>query len=277
VSEAKIPGAGADAGALAMFAAELRAWRKRLGWTQVELGSKINYSGSFVSDIERGWRTPSLDFAERCDAETGAPGTFVRMYGMIKGESFLGWFSMFLHFEGKARKIHEWDMRCLPGLLQTEDYARALFRASRPHDSADKIDHDVAARTSRQEIFNRDDPPFAWFILDETVLRRIFGNRKIMHDQMAKVLEMAGRPNVVIQVVPSTVPNCPGVAGPMTLFDIPESPSVGYTEGYETGRAIEAPDEVAKLITVFDLLRAVALPPEESISLITRIRSEYGE
>jgi hypothetical protein len=168
-------------------------------------------------------------------------------------------------------------MRYLPGLLQTADYARALMRAGRPNDPEDSIERKVQARMQRQEIFSREHPPVAWFIIDESVLRRVFGSRAIMAAQINRLREKSSQRGIVIQIMPIEAADCSGADGPMTIYDIPDSPQVCYTEGCEVGRIIEAPAEVATLVTRFDHLRAVALPPRESDRLLAEIRSEHSE
>jgi hypothetical protein len=276
--EAAQPAAdSAKHGARKDFGDELRAWRMHLGLTQVGLGAKIRYSGSFVSDVERCWRMPTLEFAQACDREMGLPGTLERAFRRFTLESFPGWFAPVIPFETQAIKILNWDMRYIPGLLQTADYARALCRAGRPNDAQDLIERTVAARMQRQEIFRGEHPPSAWFIIDESVLRRGFGSQEVMAAQLDKLIEMSKQPGIVIQIMPATAIDCSGADGPMTLFDMPNSPQVVYTEGCQVGRIIDAPSEVAKLVERFDHLRAVALPPRESGRLLVETRSDYIE
>jgi transcriptional regulator with XRE-family HTH domain len=263
--------------AVLRFAAELRAQRRLRGWSQVALGEKIGYSGSFISDVERCWRSPTLDFAKACDRGMNLPGTFVRFHEAISLESFQPWFASVLPFETGAVKIHDWDMRLIDGLIQTEDYARAVVRAGLPDDPDDVIERHVTARMERQEVFSRERPVAAWFVICESVLRRVFGSPKVMRDQLDKLIELTGRAGIKIQVLPLTVTNCPGADGPMTIFDMPDGTQAGYAEGSDVGRVMETPSEVAKLKARFDMLRAAALPPGESVRLIERIRDEYGK
>jgi hypothetical protein len=107
--------------------------------------------------------------------------------------------------------------------------------------------------------------------------RLLGGLPEIMGIQLGKLMEVAGRPGFVIQVVPLTAINCPCADGPMTIFEMPDGTQTGYVEGSEVGRIIEAPNEVAKLRARFDLLRVAALPPAESVNLIREIRDAYGE
>jgi len=259
------------------FAAELRAWRQRHGWSQAELADKLGYSGSHVSSVETMTRLPTADFAKRCDQVFGTPGTFERLHEDITKAAYPPWFSPFVHFEAKAVRIHCWDNRCLTGLLQTEDYARSLIRAGNPGMSDDEVERDVAARMERQQIMHREQSPYCWFVIHESALRTTFGGKTVMRDQMDRLLSVARSPRVVVQVFPSGVPDCPGVDGAVTIFDFDGEPSVGYAEGYRAGRTIEASAEVASLVLMFDLLRALALSPADSQTMITAIRGEYDE
>jgi len=207
----------------------------------------------------------------------GTPGTFERRWEDINKESFPPWFALVPGLEMKAAKVHKWDAQCIEGLIQIEDYARAVIRAGRPDDADDVIERHVAARMERQKVFTREHPPSAWFLICESVLRRMFGSPKVMRAQLDKLIELAGRPGITIQILPLTALNCPGADGPMTIFDMPDGTQVGYVEGCDVGRIIEALSEVARLRTRLDMLRAAALPPDESVRLIERIRDEYSK
>ena len=263
----------AESSALGSFAAELRAQRKRAGWTQVELGLKIGYSDSFISDVERGARRPALDFALACDREMDLPGTFARWHELSRREAYPGWFAPYAELESACTRLHNWDTRFFTGLLQTEDYAHAIIRACHPEWSDARVDIDVQARMERQEILNHEVP--AWFVIGESAFWRVFGSNEIMRAQIDHVAELSSQPAITIQVFPFSVPDCPATDGPVTKLDFDAKPSAGYAEGYEAGRVIESPSEVATLVTLFDHLRATALSPRESAAWIRRYRSNY--
>jgi hypothetical protein len=129
----------------------------------------------------------------------------------------------------------------------------------------------------RQEIFSGDRLRLAWFVIHEAALRAMFGSAEVMRAQIGKLIESEQRREIVIRIIPSTVLDCAGADGPMTIFDMPDQSRAVYVEGSQVGKVIEAPAEVAKLVTVFDLLRAAALPRGESIRLMQKIGSEYSE
>ena len=164
----------------------------------------------------------------------------------------------------------------MPGLLQTEDYARAVIRADKPRDSDESVARAVTARLDRQELLTRDQAPLLWYILDEAIIRRMVGGPAVMDAQLARLIALAGRPGVVIQVLPFGARIHAGSNGPIMIFEFADAPATCYTECYGGGRIVEARDEVARLTTVVNMVRASALPPEESAELMQQIRNETG-
>lgn len=266
--------AGAEAGGPGSLAAELRAQRAARGWTQVELGKSIGYSGSFVSDVERGERSPSEDFAQRCDEAFGLPGTFARLYEEMRKNAYPPFFAPVLPYEREADKIHGWCLGAVPGLLQTQRYARSLIRAGRPRDDEEAIEGTVTARMERQEILARPRPPMLWYVMHEGVLRHVVGDQEIMGEQVGKLIKAAEAPGIVIQVLPFTAHDHAGTEGPIWIYERSGGPAVAYTECYGGGRLVEAQDEVAGLTMVMGMLRAAALSPRDSLHLMRAIRRD---
>jgi transcriptional regulator with XRE-family HTH domain len=259
---------------LAAFASQLRSWRQQMGWTQVEMGAKLGYSASLVSGVETMDKAPTADFAGRCDEVLSTPGTFVTLQELVAREAYPSFFAPVIPFEREAIRIHGWELGAVPGLLQTEDYARALIRSGRPKDSNEEIDRYVAARMERQEIIKSNDSPLLWYILDESVIRHIIGGSVVMREQLDRLLEAADTPGIVVQTLPFAADNHAGADGPISVYEFAESPSVGYTECYSGGRIVEDRAEVADLMTVVNLIRASALSARDSKELIRRIRRE---
>ena len=262
---------------LAAFASQLRSWRLQMGWTQVEMGSKLGYSASLVSGIETMDKAPTADFAARCDEVLGTPGTFATLQELVAREAYPAFFAPVIPFEREAVRIHGWELGAVPGLLQTEDYARSLIRSGRPMDSSDEIDRIVAARLERQEIVTSQAPPLLWYVLDESVLRHVVGGAAVMRRQLDRLLGAADTPGIVIQALPFAADNHAGADGPISVYDFASSPSVCYTECYSGGRIVEGHDEVADLMTVINLIRASALSARDSRELIRRTRSEIDD
>jgi hypothetical protein len=150
------------------------------------------------------------------------------------------------------------------------------MRAVRPRDSDEQIEVDVSARMDRQEIFSRDEPPMAWFVLDESILHRPLGGSYVMRNQLIKLEKMAEQTNVVIQVMPFDATEHPGAEGPLRILEFSDSQPVWYTEGWYSGRMAETKAEVSSAMTCFDLIRASALRPSESLQTIAQVRcSKY--
>ena len=271
---------------LLAFASQLRAWRQQAGWTQVELGQKMGYSASLISGVESMDKPPTAEFARACDLafgapgfseDAGTPGTFMTFYELVAREAYPAFFAPVVPFERDAVRIHGWELGSVPGLLQTEDYARAHLRSGRPQDSDSAIDKLVAARLDRQRILDGGGTPLLWYVIDEGALRHAVGGPRVMGAQLDRLIEAAGLPGVLVQVLPFRARDNAGADGAIAIYEFAEAPAVCYTECYSGGRIVEQRDEVAELTTVINLIRATALPPHESLDLIRRIRSEFDE
>jgi transcriptional regulator with XRE-family HTH domain len=263
---------------LAFFGAELRRRRVATGMSQDQLGQEINFSAALVGRVEVGERVPSPDFARRCDELFAAGGLFAHLRDVLNSDvhAYPTWFWEFVEREREATSIREFNALAVPGLLQTEDYARALFRACKPTDNDDEIGQQVAARVERQQILDRPKPPMLWAVVDEGVLRRPVGGAVVFHDQLGHLAELGKRRGVVFQVMPFSAGAHAGLLGEFILLGLSGGRDIAYTETVESARLIEQRDEVAAFDLVFDMIRAVALPPEASMDLIVRAQEEIS-
>lgn len=256
--------------AVKVFGQVMRVHRERAGLTQKQLASRVFCSDSLISAIENGTKPVKQDLLERIDTELKADGVILAVWPIT---GLGGYPSEFIASqESEASKIHDWEPRMIPGLAQTPDYAQAVMRAARPRDTDDLIQTDVQTRVNRQDIFSRGIPPMAWFIIDESVLYRPFGGRDIMHDQLVRLEKLADAPNIVIQIMRFSATSHPGTEGPLRVIEFTDSPPICYTEGWFSGRLTEAREEVSDAMTWFDLIRASALSPDQTIRLITKVR-----
>jgi transcriptional regulator with XRE-family HTH domain len=261
--------------ALEAYATQLRAWRKKNGWSQVDLAARLIYSDALVSAIETMTKTPTLDFARRCDEVFEAPGTFIVLHTLLSREAWPSYFAPVIDFENQAIRIHEWELRVVPGLLQTEDCARAVITAGKPRLGEAELERKVNSRIDRQRIFERDKPPMYWTVLSEGALRQVIGSPAIMAEQLDKIIVAASSPLVVIQVLPFDASDHPGTDGPITIFDFVDAPSTAYTECKGGGMITEDAEAVADLTITMNMIRAAALPQQESMTLLRQIRSEF--
>lgn len=259
------------------FGAELRAQRSARQWTQVDLGNEIGYSGSFISDVERGDRGPSEDFAGRCDKTFALPGTFLRLWEDLQREAFPAWFAPVVPLEREATKIDGWELGTVPGLLQTGAYARALVRARRPGDPEDVVERTVQARVERQGILAKTKPPLLFYVISEAVLRQRIGGPDIMSGQLDKIIKAAETPGIVIQILPYSAQQHAGVSGLLYLYERPAEPLVAYTECFGGARLIMDSSEVSDLVTVMGMLKAASLPPWDSAAFMRTIRRDLEQ
>ena len=263
-----------DRSALAVFADELRAQRDLAGLSRDELAARLNYSASLISMIESGHRSPSRDFAGRCDEAFGTPGTLARLEKRLRDVPFSSGFRPFQPYESEATSLRLFEHTLIPGLLQTEAYARAVLE-THPNTSRDVVEERVAARIARQVILDREEPapPMLWVLLDENVLAREVGGRKVMHDQLVHLAEAARRPNVTVQVIPGVGAH-PGLLGAFAIAELTGLPAIVYLETAHEGQTLEDPDVGARMSVRFDALRTEALTGRASLSLIEKVIEE---
>ncbi|PRX07463.1 UNVERIFIED_ORG: hypothetical protein CLV66_10140 [Actinomadura viridilutea] len=177
----------------------------------------------------------------------------------------------YVALEDEASLIREWEPQIVPGLLQTQDYAREVIRAGRPHVDEHELRRRVMARMARQTLLRREpEPPHLHAVLDEAILRRPIGGWDLMKDQLRHLSKEARRPNVTLQVLPFAVGAHAGLEGLFIVLSFPEEsdPDVVYTEGIYGDVYLESPEEIKRCTLAFEELCEMALSPEESVALI---------
>jgi transcriptional regulator with XRE-family HTH domain len=262
-----------------VFGAELRYYRERAGLSQTELAALVNVSHDVISKIETGERPPAKDFPERLDAvpELDSRDGLTRLWGNLRkglrNKAIPGWFRPWAHVEAEAATLRWWEPLVIPGLLQTEDYARAIL-AARPGGDPDTIDENVTGRMERQAILDRPAAPQLWSVVDEGVLHRRIGDGKVMRDQLEHLADLSARPKVSVQVVPSSAGAHAGLLGAFIIADLDGSPGMVYLETAAEGYDTDSPAAVAQAVLRFDTLRSEALPRAASRDLILKIAGE---
>lgn len=178
---------------------------------------------------------------------------------------------VFIGLETDAVSLRTFEPLYVPGLLQTEDYARAVIRAALMDASVEDVDRRVAVRMARQELLSREEDPLRiWAVLDEASLRRQVGTAALMRDQVRRLVADAQRPNVVVQVLPFSSGAHPGMPGSFALLEFaePADPDVVYVDSQGGELYLERPEEVRRCTIVFDHLRAAAAAPDRSVELM---------
>ena len=230
--------------------------------------------------IESGQLSRAERFAKACDeAFPQMGGWFGRFYrASLKWDGpYPRWFEDWVDAEGRAAVIRWWEPLLVPGLLQTPEYARALFRAWRTDDDEDEVEQLVAARLDRQRIFGRPKPPAFWAVLDEGVLRRRIGGAKVMADQLVHLADMGGRPSIKVHVIPAEAGAHMGLLGAFAIAGFAgDAPGIVYFESPDEGQTTRDPGTVAKVTLTFETLRSEALPRGASRDLILKVAGEYG-
>jgi hypothetical protein len=248
----------------------LKAYRD--GETQEQAAGALHVSLSAYKKVEQGVYRPQRDFAERCDQRYGLKRVFTTTYDALVTEPHPGWFAARAMYEDQASVIHEWEMRGVPGILQTEAYARSVFESGRPYDSHEAIAAGIQARMDRQVILVRDDPPKLWVVIDEGALRRMAGTAEVMRDQLEHLLEVSASQQVVLQVLPFRA-QAPGANGPIVLFEFAGGrPPIAYLEDWGAGRIVEDPQTVADVATSLSMVKSCALSPQDSRALVAAIK-----
>jgi Domain of unknown function (DUF5753)/Helix-turn-helix domain len=253
-----------------IFADLLRAYRGAT--TQQDAAQQLRVSKSLYQKIESCDRRAQRDFAERCDDLYKTPGVFLRVYEDTVAEPYWAWFGPRVVYEDRAAVITNWEQRGIPGLLQTEGYARAVVRACRPWDAPAVLEQTIKGRLERQDILSRDNPPKLWAVIAEGVLRQAVGGPAVMGEQIDHLVKMSESTQAVIQVLPFSASDAPGVDGPATFFEFSDAPSVAYLEGWGAGRVVEDPAEVASIATALNMIKGCALSPADSRQLLAEIR-----
>jgi hypothetical protein len=188
-------------------------------------------------------------------------------------------YSDYIGFESEARAVSNYESLFIPGLLQTEDYARAAIRGTLPYASTEEVETRVRARLERQALLSGDDPRRLWAIMDEAAVRRVVGGRQVMREQLARLQETAALPNVTVQVVPYEAGAHPGMPGAFIVLEFPDpiDQSLVYTESLAGGVFLEDDLEIRRYILLFDQLRAAAARPDETVTLLVEIVEELGK
>ncbi|HEY9328834.1 MAG TPA: helix-turn-helix transcriptional regulator [Streptomyces sp.] len=251
-----------------MFGALLRHYRERAGLSQEGLGLKLGFSKSLVAMVERGERPPKGDFTPQADAVLGADGALIAAGGKLTSSRVASWFGPFAEEEATARARYEYESNVVPGLLQTEDHARAVFSGSCPPLDDDEIEGLVAGRLARQNMLTRKPMPDISFVLELSPLTRPIGGRDVHRAQLHHILEVSRLRHVHIQVMPPQRETHAGLSGPFVLLETDDRRRLAYLEVQRRNFLVSEQDHLGTLFARYGILRTQALRPEESRKLI---------
>ncbi|MEV3909108.1 helix-turn-helix transcriptional regulator [Streptomyces canus] len=266
--------ADGTAGLFVALGKMVKLLRERKGLTQKEFGELVGYGPDAVSSMERGVRTLRPEVLIKADELLDAGGLLKEVLpeveeAMAKTRTrHPEWYRSYAGLEAEAVELHFYANHGVPGLLQTEDYARAVFAKRRPLLDEETIEKRVVDRLSRQQVFERWPSPMVSYVLEEIVLDRPIGGRRVHPDQLRHLLRVGGMRNIEIQVMPSGLEDHPNMDGAFNLLTPKGHGQVAYTEVQGYPRLITDSEEVRKIADRYGIMRAMALSPSESRKLI---------
>ncbi|MBT3151324.1 helix-turn-helix domain-containing protein [Streptomyces sp. CHD11] len=253
---------------------ELRRQREAHGLKQGQLGDIIFCTGSLIGQIETTKKVPTRDFSERVDAALGTDGLFSRLIGLVLRSQLPTWFQPYAEMEAKAAYISTYQAQVVYGLLQTEEYARAVLATGSPED----VEGLVTARMERQRVLEREQPPLVWVVLDEAVLHRPIGGTRVMRRQLAHLLTFAGHRWTHVQVLPNQAGEHASLAGSFNLLRFEDDLDVVYTEDLISGHMTANSETIKEAALRYARVQAAALSVEDSAELIARLMEDrYGD
>ncbi|MFF5484943.1 Scr1 family TA system antitoxin-like transcriptional regulator [Streptomyces virginiae] len=264
----------------AFYGKELRWRREEAGFTLQQTVEGSFYGATYLSEIERGQRRMPVDLACHVDRALHADGFFERRCEDVRKARSIGqarYAERVLEAEKLAETIEEWSPAALPGLLQTEAYARALAGAERPFEPREETDVKIRARLARANLFEGiQGVPEYWVIMHESLLRLPILPLQQMAEQLDHVAALARRKRIVPQIVPWNAGAHPFMAaGTVLILTFGNAPPLVYTESLHSGVTIDDPALVKRYRRSYDLLRAAALPPKASLAMIEAAVEDY--
>ncbi|MFD7549027.1 Scr1 family TA system antitoxin-like transcriptional regulator [Streptomyces sp. NPDC059816] len=263
-----------DSGPGAAFGARLRRLRDGKGWTQAELGKLLKCTGSHVSAVEIGRRSPTRRFATRVDGVFGTGDMFERLSLAVRQTALLEGFQDYLGHESRAAEFRLYEVGVIPGLLQTPEYAAALGDSAVRRGVAlrEQADERVDLVAQRQASLARTPPPTIFVVLDESCLLRPVGDDTLMDAQFTRLLEFAERPNTVLQVAPFSIGDRRPMTLPVTILTMPDRTLMSYAESANRGDLERDTASVLPILTDYHQLQAEALSRPASLAMIRQLR-----
>ena len=289
MTESRAQGGGGPTVQRMLVGAKLRRLRTDLGLSREEAAEAIRASEWKIHRLENGQvgfkERDLVDLLDRYQVsdpaevdellamarEANAPGWWQR-YGDVLPQ----WFRAYVDLESAAALIRTYEGQFIPGLLQTDDYMRAVIHGAHLDESAEEVGRRVRLRMARQTLLTREHPPRLWAVVDEAALRRPVGGREVMRGQVERLIEAAKLPNVTLQVLGFDSGAHPAMVGSFSVLRFPdqELPDVVYLEHLTSASYLNKPDEVDRYLHVMESICVRAAPPERTVELLDQILDE---
>ncbi|MCS0605947.1 helix-turn-helix transcriptional regulator [Streptomyces sp. LP11] len=260
-----------DSGIPLVFRRVLKRLRIQAGMDRAELGRRTGYSAATITSYEVGRRIPNAKFIREADGALDAGGVLIDFIDDMEKAQYPAFFRDAAALEKKALGLHVFATKAIPGLLQTEDYAFAVFRMWRPLLDEETVHKSVAARLARQDIFAQALFPTISFVIEEHLLHRPLGGQAVMRGQLEQILLHGHRRNVEIQVMPTARQVHACLDGPFTLIETKGGRRIAYVEAHKHSRLHTDREMVRELEEQYGILRAQALTPHDSLALVEKL------
>ncbi|MEV4975794.1 DUF5753 domain-containing protein [Streptomyces scopuliridis] len=256
----------------------VRRLRERRGLSIRQLSEQVGgYSHSYLGRVELGDQLPSEALVRLLDEFFDTDGMLADLLELAHDSLIPDYSRTFISKEPLAERIQVFTSSHIPGLLQTEEYARELFRRALISESEEGLNERVAVRMRRQRIFTRAEPLPYWAIIDEAALKRPMLVPGCMAEQLRHLVQMSARPRVAIQVLPFVKGMHPMPGGSLTLMTLTEGETIAQVESFDSGEGVHSTRKIVELTECFDLARSMALTDDESLDLIHEYLKEYED
>ncbi|MEU0146224.1 helix-turn-helix transcriptional regulator [Streptomyces sp. NPDC006288] len=261
-------------GMVAAFGRLLKRVRTTAGMERAELGARLGYAASTIASYELGRRIPPPKFIDQADEILGARGVLRELKEDVARAQYPAFFRDAAKLEAEAVELLAYDTHVMNGLLQTEEYTRALLGMRRPLLDVETIEQRTTARLARQRIFNRWPAPLLSFVLEEPVLRKPFGGKAVLRGQLEQLLLTGQQRNVEIQVIPMDREDNAGVDGPFTVITRRSGDQVVYAEVQGRSSLVTDRGEARLAAARYGIIRSQALAPRETLGYIETLLGE---
>ncbi|MCY0945257.1 helix-turn-helix domain-containing protein [Streptomyces antarcticus] len=262
------------AAVLAALGRQLSTWRKAADMRAADFGAAIGYGEDQVRKVEGGRRIPRPEYLDKADDVLRAGGRIAAMKKDFEQVRYPKKVRDLAQMEAKAVELSAYSSHNVHGLLQTPEYATALFGMRRPAYSRDETEQILAARMARRSIFERTPGPALSFVQEEVTLRRRIGGTMVLRRQLENLLEVGNLPNVEFQVMPTDIEEHAGMGGRIQVLKFMDGTAVGRSDGAFNGRPVSDPKQLRILELRYGIIRAQALRPRDSLAFIEELLGE---
>ncbi|WP_171166599.1 helix-turn-helix transcriptional regulator [Streptomyces sp. I05A-00742] len=264
----------AKSASMRMFGSQLQGWRRIAGVSREQLAEAAGYSLDTVCSVEQGRRVPPPELVEAAEELCGAGGLLREAARHIERSKFPDWFEDYARHEADAAFLGIYHNHVVPGLFQTEDYARAVFRSGRPLLDDDEVERRLAARMERQQLLHRSPAAVISVVLEQVTLERPLGGRQVMRGQVEYLLRLSELRNVDVQVMLTRRESHACLAGPLYVLETRDQRRLAYFEGQKGSVLLSEPKDVSDLNMRYGILRSQALTPEDTVSFLETVLGE---